>query len=262
MRGVARGLLGPGSGSWSVRHGTPGARLGRFRSLRRAFGHTAPGAASAKRRSEGLQSRGALREAGPFDGEPGAEEAVQGGLVAEDAKRDAAGLPHHAAGEGDQAVEEAPELHRDVLGALALAREHEGEPGLQVPGQGGDDQVGPVADEVVERDPQGTHAVLELLDDVLLITALIRTAHDRLRAQIPARGDGEEVADLVEEDVLALALADVLAHHDDPVGAAALAGLILELGHVLMLEPEVQVAPLPHDARLLVLLRALAALAR
>src|SRR5438046_2213072 len=54
-------------------------------------------------------------------------------------------------------------------------------------------------------------AVPELLADVFLVAALVREFHDLLDGQVLAGGDVEEVPDLVEEDLLAPAAADVLA---------------------------------------------------
>ena len=61
---------------------------------------------------------------------------------------------------------------------VRLSMNHQREPGLDVPHQTGHDYVGPVADQFVERYSQRVDAVFELLDDVLLIAALVR-ARDR-----------------------------------------------------------------------------------
>src|SRR5438045_3833490 len=83
----------------------------------------------------------------------------------------AAGTAHHRGGDEDDVFQEAAKLHPDVLAAVVLAVHHHREPGLEVPREGGDNHVGPVGYQVVQRYPQGVDAGLELSDDVFLVAA-------------------------------------------------------------------------------------------
>ena len=146
-----------------------------------------------------------------LDGVPRAEEAVERGLIANDPDDDAAGAAYDATGDENDAVEKAAELHVDVKGAVGFKMHHHGEPGFDIPCERGDDHVGPVADEVVERQAHGVDAVFELLDDVFLIAAFVGAVNDFGGGKVGARSDVEEVADFVDQNVLAFHLADVFA---------------------------------------------------
>src|SRR6476646_3645650 len=102
----------------------------------------------------------------------------------------------------------------------ALGKE-QAEPRLQIPGQGGHYHVGPVAEQIVHRHAHGVDSVFELLDHVLLIAAPVGQTHDLLACAIAAVGDIKKVTDLIEENLLALLHADVLAHDDESIGARA-----------------------------------------
>ena len=97
------------------------------------------------------------------------------------------------------------------------------------------------------------HAALQLRDHVLLVAAPVGQPDHLGRADGPPGGDVEEVAHLVEQDEFAFHSADVLPHDHHPVGLAALGWPVLELRHVLEVEPFVHIAPPVHDPRLLVL---------
>jgi hypothetical protein len=95
-------------------------------------------------------------------------------------------------------------------------------------------------------------AVLQLLDHVLLIAPVVGAGHDLGRGEVGAGGDVEEVADLIEQGVLAAGLGEVLAQRDHPVAAGAFAGLVVELGDVLAGEADGEVAAFGDDALLVV----------
>ena len=99
--------------------------------------------------------------------------------------------------------------------------------------------TGPVADQLVGRRPHRIHAALELGDEVLLVAALVGQPNYFCRAHVRARGDVVVIADLVDQGVLALRPADVLADHDHPVLLAALARTVLELGNVFAVQRQV-----------------------
>ena len=73
----------------------------------------------------------ASAEAGPFDGAPGAEQPVGGGLPADDAQRGLPGPADDLAGQQDHLADEALELHGDVLPAVGLQVHHHGEMALE-----------------------------------------------------------------------------------------------------------------------------------
>src|SRR5664279_3755178 len=82
-------------------------------------------------------ARPGLAEAGAFDGVPGAEESAEAGLVADQPDGDRAGPADDHGWDQDGAVQEAAELHPDVVPPVRLAVHHHREPGLEVPGQRG-----------------------------------------------------------------------------------------------------------------------------
>ena len=65
-------------------------------------------------------------------------------------------------------------------------------PGLQAPGQRGHDHVSPVALQIIHRRRQGPHAVLELLDDILLVATSIGLEHNLFGRMFPVVRDVEE----------------------------------------------------------------------
>ena len=98
-------------------------------------------------------------EAGSFDGGPGAQESIQGWLIADDAHGRASCVSHDTTGIKDDVCEEGAKVHSDIFSAMVFAMHHQGKPRLDVPGQGGDDHVGPVADQVIQGHAQGIDAV-------------------------------------------------------------------------------------------------------
>ena len=90
--------------------------------------------------------------------------------------------------------------------------------------------------------------VLELLDQVLLVAAFVGLVHNHRPRGGPVVGDIEEVADFVEQSLLALRHRQVLAQHHDPIGLATLGRAILELGHLLGLQAHVLVPTLSNDS--------------
>ena len=198
-----------------------------------------------------------LSKSGAFNDTPGAEEAIEGGLIADEAQRGRVRALDDVARNQDHAVDEAPEFHADVLLSVQVSVHHHGKPGFEVPGQGGDDHVGPVADQIIQGHAQGIDAVFELLDDVLLIAALVGTGDDLGGAYVRACRDIEEITAFVEQDKVALHFADVLAQDHDAIHTFTARRLVVELGHVFVVEDQVGVGPLVDDALFLVGLVAL-----
>src|SRR6266568_1456854 len=91
------------------------------------------------------------------------------------------------------------------------------------------------------------NVAFELRDQILLIATSPCFLHDLIVGHGPIVGDVEEVADLVEQDVLALLDRKVLAQGYDPIGFAALDRLVLEVEHLFALWPDHLVLPLPDD---------------
>ena len=81
-----------------------------------------------------------------------------------------------------------------------------------------------------------------------------------LGAQVITGSDIEEIADLIEQCLLAFHLRDVLAQYHHPVGFAALTRTVGELGDIFVVELEVQVFSLYYDALFLVALKPFAGL--
>jgi hypothetical protein len=86
-----------------------------------------------------------------------------------------------------------------------------------------------------------------LADDVFLVAAVVGQFDDLRWGPVGVGGDVEEVADLVEQDVVAAGAADVLAQGHHPVGALAFAGPVVEGGDVLVVEFEVEVSAFFDD---------------
>ena len=93
-------------------------------------------------------------------------------------------------------MKEAPKLHAYVLLPVALAVHQHRHPRLDVPGKRWHDHVGPVADQVVER----THMALTPFSNCSMTFTWSQRSlagHYFGRTQVPARGDVDEVADVV-----------------------------------------------------------------
>ncbi len=67
-----------------------------------------------------------------------------------------------------------------LLAPPAGLGQHERGPRFEVPCQGGDDHVGPVAEQVVEGRSQCMNAILELTNEVLLVATIVGDEHDLL----------------------------------------------------------------------------------
>src|SRR5262249_46116333 len=90
-------------------------------------------------------------------------------------------------------------------------------------------------------------AAVQLRNEILLITALIRREHDLRRRPLPVIGDEEEVPDLVEQPRLPLLARDVLAEHDHAIVLATLQGTVAELGELFRLQTQRLVPTRTHD---------------
>ena len=67
-----------------------------------------------------------LSKSGAFNDTPGAEEAIEGGLIADEAQRGGVRALDDVAGNQDDAVDEAPEFHADVLLSVQVSVHHHG----------------------------------------------------------------------------------------------------------------------------------------
>ncbi|MDP7572911.1 MAG: hypothetical protein QF391_15020, partial [Myxococcota bacterium] len=97
--------------------------------------------------------------------------------------------------------------------------------------------------------------VLELLDQVLLVAAVVGFEDHLCGGEAPVVGDVEEVAYLVEESLLATLNRQVLSQNHDAVGPVAGGGAVVELRQVLGAQPNILV-PLGANDLLLDALRA------
>src|SRR5207244_7442252 len=91
------------------------------------------------------------------------------------------------------------------------------------------------------------NVAFELRDQILLLATSPCVLHHLIVGHGPIVGDVEEVADLVEQDVLAPLDRKVLAQGYDPIGFAALDRLVLEVEHLFAIRPDHLVLPLPDD---------------
>ena len=110
---------------------------------------------------------------------------------------------------------------------------HECEPCLESPCERGDQHVGPVGIECIQRCVQGTGAVFELIDEILLITAMVGLGNDLPRLHGSVVRDVEHVAIYLVEATLATLLKNALAHDDHAIGPLRPSRLVLELGDIL-----------------------------
>jgi hypothetical protein len=108
----------------------------------------------------------------------------------------------------------------------------------------------PVAHQIVDRHLERSHTVLELLDQVLLITALVGEEDDLLGRGLQVVRHVEEVPDVVEELLHAPRHGEILPGHHHAVGPVTMARLVVELGHVLGLEADRLELALHDDPRL------------
>ena len=183
------------------------------------------------------------------------EEHRQVGVVAEYAIDQLPTGADDLAGNLDEGVEEGLEFHpqnpslfrRMLVVPTSRLGQPQCPPGLEVPGQSRGDHVRPIAQQIVHRGRQCPHATGQLGNQVLLVAAVVRLEDHPLRFDFPVIGDVEEVADLIEQPLLALLVRDVLAEDDHAVGPTAGRWLIIELGVLLALEPEDFVFPLADD---------------
>jgi hypothetical protein len=169
-----------GLGSWWLLgrfSGFPGRGRVRFDVFRVSFSGDGHGLSPSRADDGALVVWPALWsvEAGPgvFGGGPGAEEPVQAEGVGDQSHDDAAGPGDDHGGDADDGVEEVLELHADVGVAIVRAVHHHRVPGCDVPGERGDEHVGPVAVQVVHGGVQGVDAGLGLADDVFLVAAVV-----------------------------------------------------------------------------------------
>ncbi len=86
---------------------------------------------------------------------------------------------------------------------------------------------------------------------------MVGTGDDLGGAYVRACRDIEEITAFVEQDKVALHFADVLAQDHDAIHTFTARGLVVELGHVFVVEDQVGVGPFADDALFLVGLIAL-----
>jgi phage-related protein len=98
---------------------------------------------------------------------------------------------------------------------------------------------------------QRPDAILELLDDVLLVAAALGLGNDLALSQLAIIGHVEEVAKIGADAELAALSLDELAQDDDPIRALRPARPMLELGGVplVWLGGEIKTPPLTTEAR-------------
>ena len=81
-----------------------------------------------------------------------------------------------------------------------------------------------------------TRTVLELLDEILLVTPIIGQEDNFLRRIGSIIGDVKEIAVQIEQPHAALFLGNILADHNHAVGLLTSRGLVFKLGHLFVLQ--------------------------
>src|SRR3990170_5104946 len=89
--------------------------------------------------------------------------------VGENPQHHVARRTQHLTGDQHHVVEEATKFHASDLARRLALGQAEPEPDLQIPGQTADHHVRPVGHQTVRGYAHRLHAVLELLDEVLLV---------------------------------------------------------------------------------------------
>ncbi len=147
----------------------------------------------------------------------------------------------------DHGAAERREVHPQQLAFLrgaaflpaARLGQQERRPGLEAPRQAGHRHVRPVARQVVERRRQRTNAPLVLLNEILLIAAVVGVEDDLLGRRVPVVGDVKEAPRIVEQLLLTLGRFEVFPHHDHAIRLPAQRRRVRELGHVLLHQADV-----------------------
>ena len=93
----------------------------------------------------------------------------------------------------NEVCQESFEFHPQNISARCRDEGYQTIPSLQVPGQGGDDHVGPIRDQPIRRHSQSIDSALELTDDVFLVAAVVGEKNDFLIGHLAIVGDVEEV---------------------------------------------------------------------
>src|SRR6266566_2277651 len=150
-------------------------------------------------------------------------------------------LFEHLGGDVNEMAAEAFPLPAHDLGGQRQLRD----PLAQVPGQPGDLKPCPVAHKLCHRHAPACDPGAELLDDVLLIAALVGQI-DNLARRVGTRqiGEHQAVAKELEECSLAVFLLDADAPHDHPTGTVESGGLVGNLGDPLPDSPQPAKVPL------------------
>src|SRR6266498_2001009 len=130
-----------------------------------------------------------------------------------DPQRDLTAATKHLCRDIDEGLTEALPLPANGL----FGKREQRDPLRDVPRQARDLEPSAVAIELGDRHPPSSQAFAELLDQVLLVTALVRLVDDVV-GRPQEIGDDVAVAVLVEQVLLALVLLDELPADDQPIG--------------------------------------------
>jgi len=113
---------------------------------------------------------------------PDREQVRQPWIVGLDALHDTLPGAHDLRQHQDQRVQKAAKLHVQQRHAPFALRQQQPISGFQIPDLCGDRPIGPVAHRIVHRHARRIHPVLQLLDDVFLVAALVGQHHHRFVA--------------------------------------------------------------------------------
>ncbi len=107
------------------------------------------------------------------------------------------------AGDLDEGVEKLLELHLHHPLLKLRFLDEQSVPGFEIPGQCGDDHIGPIGQECICGGVEGGHAILELLDRIFLVASFIDKEHQFGVGGILVAGNVEEVSDFLGEEHVA-----------------------------------------------------------
>ena len=144
-------------------------------------------------------------------------------------------------------VEELTKFHSEQFLTPLPTAHHKGKPRLQRPSQKAYNHIGPVGFQIPYRHAQGIQAVFELLNQILLIAAIITKTHHLSCRQIFSVGHVEKIATVVPQPDLPLFHRQFLPQHHDTIGLGAFGRLIGKLSNMLLLKLYVLVLFFHHN---------------
>jgi hypothetical protein len=146
---------------------------------------------------------------------------------------------HYLARNLDKTHQETFEFHPQDIATCRGFQSDQTIPGLQIPGQGRNEHIGPVRNQAVRWHPQRVDPALELTDDVLLVAAVIGEENNLLGSHLMVVRYIKEVPHIIEQSVLALFDSEIFPNDDHPIRFAAMGGAVIEFSDLFASEADV-----------------------